>query len=315
MVYDYSGNNRDGTYGFSTNGNPAAYDGFENDQWNQVEGPRPPGQDPYNQSYYPGFDKTNLSVGLRSGVTNSFVSIPPLDLNTDSVTITMWVNFQNPPLLASWTGLLMWRNGSNDAAGFGFGGITNADGSGNIVAELGYTWNTNNPNTYNWNSHLFLEEGIWSFVALTVTPTNATIYLYYARDSYTNMLKAVNTTNHSVESFSGAYSAQTWIGSDPQGGIGGGRSFPGSISDVAVYKRAMKESEIQRLFLMALGIRLVYVPTFKSNRQFRLLCMPDNNSSLVVWPAATRIRLINGSCRTIPADHGPIFPPVAGLPV
>ena len=44
QAYDYSGNNLDGMYGFSTNGNPAAYDGFENDQWNQVEGPDRPGR-------------------------------------------------------------------------------------------------------------------------------------------------------------------------------------------------------------------------------------------------------------------------------
>ena len=224
-----------------------------------------------------------MCLGLRNGVTNSFVSVPPLNLNTDSVTITMWVNFLNTPLLPSWTGLLMWRNASGDAAGFGFGGITNRDTSGNIVAELGYTWNTNSATTYNWNSHLFLEAQVWSFVALTVTPTNATIYLYYARDSYTNMLKAVNTTNHSVESFSGAYSAQTWIGSDPQGGIGGGRSFPGSISDVAVYKRAMQESEIQRLFLMALGnpagvcpniqVQPTIPPLVYAGQKFQLSCL------------------------------------------
>ena len=79
------------------------------------------------------------------------------------------------------------------------------------MAELGYTWNTNSAATYNFHSGLFPPVAIWSFVALTITPSNATLNLCYVNGT-TNVLAAVNTLAHSPE---GILGGTTWLGSDP----------------------------------------------------------------------------------------------------
>ena len=136
----------------------------------------------------------------------------------------------------------MWRNGA-DAAGLGFGGA-----SSNGMTELGYTWNNNSSQTWNWISFL-PPLNQWSFVALTVTPSDATLYLYYvdANTGETNLLKAVNAIPHQAEAFSGGIAR---IGDDTFDDY---RVFPGSMDEFAVFTHALSESQVQSLFFTALG--------------------------------------------------------------
>jgi hypothetical protein len=218
QAYDYSGNNHDATYG---NGASLNY-----------PGPQPTG--------LPGFESTNTAVSLQNNVQNSFLTVPPLKLNTNTVTITAWINPSGNE--SANNGLLMWVNGS-DKAGFGFGGNLNAG-----MAELGYTWNTNSPATYNFHSGLFPPSGQWSFAALVITPTNSTLYLDYidANTGATNLQKAVQTINNLVEPFNGG---TTWIGSDSFAG----RNFNGTLDEVAVFSKAMTDVQVQDLFLKGIG--------------------------------------------------------------
>ena len=219
QAYDYSGNNNDATYGTAVYANQA--------------GPQPPG--------FPGFEATNTGVTLVNNENNSFLVAPSLNLKTNTVTITAWIN-PSGNVGANW-GLFTWVNGS-DKAGFGFGG-----NSSNNVAELGYTWDTNSPSTYNFNSGLYPPVGEWSFVALTVTPTNSTIYLYYVdvnNTGGTNLLKSVQAITNIPEAFSGG---TTWIGSDGSAS----HNFTGSLDEVAVFKKSLSEVQVQDLFLKAIG--------------------------------------------------------------
>ena len=218
QAYDYSGNNNNATYG------TAVFD-------NQV-GPQP--------SVFPGFESTNTGVTLANNQNNSFLIAPSLNLHTNTVTITAWIN-PNGMVGANW-GLFTWVNGS-DKAGFGFG-----SNSTNGVAELGYTWNGNSPNTYNFHSGLYAPLGQWSFVALTVTPTNSSIYLYYidGNTGATNLLKSIQVITNSSEAFSGG---TTWIGSDSSAG----RNFNGTLDEVAVFNKSLSEGQLQDLFLKAIG--------------------------------------------------------------
>jgi hypothetical protein len=178
--------------------------------------------------------------------------MPPLNLNTNAVTFTMWI-YPNDPLgvIAPNAGLLFNRNGS-DAAGVGFGGTQNA----NLTAALGYTWNTNQAATYNWNSHLFPIPQQWSFVAYVISPQNTTIYLYCVTGGKTNLIKAVNNVTNAPEAFSGGTS---WIGGD---NWDNNRTFNGYIDEVAVFNSAMSEIQVQGLFLRALGLTNGVAPTF-----------------------------------------------------
>ncbi len=219
QAYDYSGHNHDATYG------TGAYD-------NQA-GPQSPA--------FVGFESTNTGVTLLNNINNSYLTAPSLNLNTNAVTITAWIN-PSGAIGANW-GLFMWRGANGDAAGLEFGSnVTNG------VAELGYVWNSNSPSTYGFHSGLFPPLGQWSFVALTITPASSTLYLYYIDQNagVTNLFKATQAITNQAEAFSGG---TIWIGSDSNIG----RNFNGSIDEVAVFNKSLSEAQVQDLFLKAIG--------------------------------------------------------------
>lgn len=237
-AYDASGHNLDGLYGQYT-GN-----GFDG-----VAGPQAP--------TFPGFATNNTALLTTFDQTNSWVNLPPLNLDTNAVTIAMWIN---PSIggVSPFSGLLFNRNG-NDAAGFGFGGTVN---SSTEVAELGYTWNTNSSGTWGFNSGLYPVPGIWNFVALVVQSNQATIYLYYIdpNTGQPDLYSAVNPIPHGPEQFSGGAS---WLGDDE---AALNRVFNGSISSAAVFNSALSIDQILALFGKGAGISEV-APTISGQPQ------------------------------------------------
>jgi len=230
-AYDYTGSGHNGTYGAD------ALNGF-----NGVLGPQPPAYP------YPTFGTNQGAMQLAAGDINSPISIPALNLNTNAVTIAMWIN---PGAVSTFAGLLMNRTAGGDAAGFGFGGTQSATTG---MPELGYTWNTNNNTTYNFNSGLYPVAGIWQFVVLVIQPNSATIYLEYI-DPFTSQIvlqSAVNPITHFPEAFSSGFTA---IGEDVANGTGGDatRVFNGSISDVAVFNKALTADQVLALFSAGTG--------------------------------------------------------------
>jgi hypothetical protein len=232
QAYDYSGHNLNATYGIEAN--------------DDETGPASP--------TYPGFESANTCAEFYNAVANSWIAVPSLNLNTNTVTITAWINPGGT--VGSGSGLFVWR-GTNgeDAAGFNFGPSVN----NNSVAELGYIWNSNSPSTYNFNSALYPPQSQWSFVALTITPTNSALYLYYLNGSTPVLSKAVQTITNQPETFSGG---AIYVGSDPNNSSGD--SFNGSIGEVAIFAQSLSESQLQALYLnKALGIGGV-APTLQS---------------------------------------------------
>jgi hypothetical protein len=224
-TYDFSGNNFDGVYGSSSQN---AYNG--------VAGPQSPA--------FPGFETNNGALLATIGSTQPWVTVPSLNLNTNAVTITMWINPAGA--VAASSGLLMTRSPS-DADGLGFGNTVNASG----VAELGYWWNTNNANTYNFNSGLYPPVGQWSFVALVIQSNQAAIYLYYI-DSVTgqpDLYSAVNPIPHGPQVFGAATNA---IGTDGYNTTT--RTFNGSIDEVAVFNSSLSSGQLLALFSKGAGI-------------------------------------------------------------
>jgi hypothetical protein len=151
-AYDYSGHGYDAIYGSGAVDNAA--------------GPESP--------LFPGFEATNTCAqlpgpGFAGG--NGYLTSPDLNINTNTVTFTAWINPTADVVTTA--GLVMWRNSAGDAAGLDFGNLET-----NGMTELGYVWNDNSSLTWNHDSNLYPPLNQWSFVALTVTPGNATIYLY-----------------------------------------------------------------------------------------------------------------------------------------
>jgi alpha-galactosidase len=182
-----------------------------------VAGPRPPD--------FLGFETTNTAVQLTNGVNNSWLTMPALNLNTNTVTITAWIYPSGSQ--AAYTGLLFCRSGSTVAG-------MNLNSAG---TDLGYTWN-NDSGSWGWSSGVQPPANQWSFVALVIQPANAVVYLINTNGAQS----ATNSLSHANQAFADSGT----IGTDNYAPTA--RTFNGVLDEVAVYNRALAPSQIQQLF-------------------------------------------------------------------
>ena len=188
---------------------------------------------------FPGFAAGNKAAQFANGTTGSRISVVPWNINTNTVTIAAWVNPSGGQ--ANGNALTFVRNGTGVAtAGLSYSGGTDINGN----HTLGYNWDDES-STYNWSSGLTTPQGQWSFVALVVTPTNATIYVVNTNGA----LSSTHVYNHRPL----AFTAATLIGEDSFDGGTGTRSFNGVIDDVAVFGSALSPSQIMGLYSAASG--------------------------------------------------------------
>lgn len=198
---------------------------------------------PTSASGFPGFAAGNKAVQGSAYVAGSRVTVAPWNLNTNTVTITAWVN---PSTVQAPSVGLVFCRGSGTVAGLNFS--SGVDALGNRT--LGYTWN-NEWETYSWDSGIAPPSGQWSFVALVVSPTSATLHLMNAN----GLLESTRTYAHVPQSFAGT----TLIGDDPAAGDGS-RSFAGVIDDVAVFPTSLSKAQLVALYSAALGSAANYAP-------------------------------------------------------
>jgi PKD repeat protein len=150
-----------------------------------------------------------------SGSSNDYAVVPPMNLNSNTITITAWVK----------------RYGDqNDYAGIVFSRDANTTAGINVKSDnnLGYHWNGGH---YSFNSGFVLPDSIWAHVALVIEPDKATIYM--------NGEPAVNITNHSPEEFDG----ELIIGGDDIWN----RKFKGLIDEVCIYNESLSQDQIRDL--------------------------------------------------------------------
>jgi hypothetical protein len=169
-----------------------------------VSGPTPPD--------FPGFESSNTAYQF-DGMTAS-VGLPPLNLNTNTVTISAWVNLNGTQ--GHYAGIFSWQGPGNAAGQFLLG-------------------DTNNTLFANWNGNLLASTLVvptnqWTFVALVVSPTNTAIYM------------ATNSTLASWSSLganaAAAFDSASYIGADPSG------NFSGEIDEVTVYNHSLTPAQI-----------------------------------------------------------------------
>jgi len=185
--------------------------------FNGILGPQPP---------FFKFETNNPALATFTATLNSFATAPIGSLSTNNVSFTMWIQPTGP--VDNFSGLLVNRN-AGVAGGFGFG----------AGGQLGYTWNNNNANTYNFASGLIPPAGQWSFVALVVEPARATIYLY----SPSGLFSATNAIAHTADVF-----GNNWqIGHDNQDSSAT-RTFNGLIDEVAVFNYSLTPAQLLSLY-------------------------------------------------------------------
>ena len=240
LLYDAIGNNNGTNAGAAVLG---------------AAGPRPPD--------FLGFEMTNTAAQFANGTANSWINVPALNLNTNTVTITAWIYPFST--MADYAGVCFYRSGGT-VAGINYGGSF-----GSNTGMIGYTWN-NDKNTWNWNSGLTPPANQWSFVALVVQPSSATMYLVTTNGRQS----ATNTYAHPNQGFSGAGT----IGTDAYDATG--RTFNGLIDEVAVFNYALTLSQIQSLFANGNQLDAVQLGSQRTGLNLNL-----------TWPQGTLLQSTN----------------------
>jgi hypothetical protein len=220
-----------------------------------VAGPRPPD--------FLGFELTNTAAQFTTNLTNSWVTFPALNLNTNTVTLTAWIY----PIgsQANAAGLVFCRNGTTTA------GLNYGDANSGIAGVLGYTWN-DLQSTWSWNSGLIPPANQWSFVALVVQPTSAIIYLINTNGQQT----ATNRLNHPNQAFEGTGT----IGTDTYSSVA--RAFNGVIDEVAVFDYSLMSAQVQQFYANGFRLPQVQVGLQTSGRNLNLN-----------WPQGTLFQATN----------------------
>ncbi len=186
---------------------------------------------------YPGFAADNRV--LQPSGTNGIVAVPPLNLNANTVTLECWIkpNGAQP----DYAGVFFHRGSAGGTAtGIDFKGTT---------GQLGYHW-SDQANTYGWDSGLIPADGVWNYVALAVTPTKATMYMYDG----TTWSAAVNEVAHPVQAFADV----TRLGADQDAA----RFFSGWIDEAAIYAKTLSEGQLRTHALAGFGDPSHSRPTF-----------------------------------------------------
>lgn len=186
---------------------------------------------------FPMFGTSQGALASTASTDQSWATTPPLNLNTNTVTIGMWIYPSG--VQASSTGLFVNRNPGTQA-GLGY---YNND-------RLGYKWNDDASATWSFNSGLLIPTDMWSYVAVSITPTSAILYLYNTN----GLLSATNVTTHNVMSWGGSQSLIR-IGTDNSIA----RTFNGKIDEVAVFNRALSPAEILQATGSAVSLNIVPV--------------------------------------------------------
>jgi len=174
---------------------------------------------------FPYFTTNNGALRTTASTDQSWITTPALNLNTNTATISMWIYPDGIQPTA--VGLYVNRN-SGTVAGLGY---YNSD-------RLGYKWNNDDSATWGFDSGLLIPTNVWSFVAVVVEPTKATLYLYNTN----GMLTATNYTTHTNMTWGGD-AANIRIGCDNSAAT----AFNGIIDEVAVFNYALSPAQIAQL--------------------------------------------------------------------
>lgn len=166
----------------------------------------------------------HLGGALTLDGTDDQVASPPLDLNTNAMTISGWVRRNGTQ--AQWAGLAFCRGGST-SSGFNLG----------TANELRYHWGAGSNPSYNFSSGLTLPDATWTFVSLVIAPTQATIYMKPVGGS---LQSATATGTFSAQAFDDSF----YLGTDPGFST---RRFKGDMDDFRVFRRSLTLAEITSL--------------------------------------------------------------------
>lgn len=201
-----------------------------------LNGPRP--------TTYPGFAADNRAAGF-DGVGGGNVRIPALNLNTNKVTISGWVRADG--LQSPGAGIFVTGGGAT-ASGLR---VDATRTGGNL--GLGYIWNGAYSDV-GFTTELGLPDlpdNQWTFVALVVEPTKATIFNSGGSD-YNAFLWAEHQSypGYEVTHGNAPFNSASLIGFET--GFPA-RNFKGALDEMSIFNRALSKGELYTQFASAVG--------------------------------------------------------------
>ncbi|HEY3915199.1 MAG TPA: immunoglobulin domain-containing protein, partial [Verrucomicrobiae bacterium] len=245
--------------GNPTNGNLIAYDnvgGFNGTYGIDVTNGYAGVGGPDASNGFPGLGISNSAVQISPTDTNSWITLPPWNLNSANVTFTAWVN--PTAITNALSGIIMTGTTNGTFAGMELAITTNDLGT----FSFGYQWDEgpgNGEGESPWfQSGLIMPTNEWSMVALAITSSNATLYMFDAEgtnvsvddSSSPNQYFDANGSTNQVMPFN----TPEYIGADPNGGSFGSQNFTGMIDNVAVFNQTMTADQLGTLYSAALGV-------------------------------------------------------------
>lgn len=162
------------------------------------------------------------------GVVEDYAALPHSeDVTFEEITLTAWMKGIHT---GDWSGIFYSRGGT--ALGLGYGG-----GSGNLT----YTWNDNVADTWNFGAghpQLNIPADEWTFVALTIEPDNATLYVGPQGGT---LESATNEIPHIPQ-----LPVTEWrLAQDNC--CGNGRNFEGFMDDAAIWNHRLTAGQLAEL--------------------------------------------------------------------
>ncbi len=180
----------------------------------------------------PGFESPNQAV---AATVNGYNAVPALNITTNTLTVTTWLKRAEQFVT---TDDLSWP------AWLGAGGGFHLDGtSGRPYAELRYHWDGSQ---WAWGSGLQVPAEVWTFCALVIEPTQATIYMGDGNSLRKSSVAATHTPHllNQTLGFGGNQAGRT------------SRNYVGLLDESAVYDRALSETDLLSLFVTGSGAPL-----------------------------------------------------------
>lgn len=191
---------------------------------------------------FPGFTSTNYAGAFSVVDTNAFITLPPWNLNTNTVTITAWIY---PEFGQGNAGIVFSAGSSSNVFGIRYDKTYTGNTNGIADGDIGYSWN-NDYNDGSWDSGITAPHGEWSLVALAVSPNSATLYII---DADYGVQSAVHVYPHPPATFN----ATEYIGTYPLEGALGNNNFNGNIDEVAIFNSTLSSNQVYSLYESALG--------------------------------------------------------------
>lgn len=161
------------------------------------------------------------------GFDEDFVAVPPTEELFEEITLTAWVN--GIPT-GDWSAMISARGNTPSPIYFGFHSST---------INLTYVWNDNSSETYSWESDVAIAEDEWTFVALTITPDEATVYAGIPGG-------ALDSNVNEIDHFAQENFTEWHFGEDNC--CGAERNFMGLMDDISMWNEALSEEQLASLF-------------------------------------------------------------------